>query len=89
MVPRTSGNFFLQHSRVTAANLCQAKTQVTSPAHAMGAAGNVGAVALQSLSVSMEALAKTGVVPHHSLQDLDNLKQNWAKTNAVLDAWLA
>lgn len=57
--------------------------------HALvGAAGNVGAVAMQSIGVALETQAKTGVVPVDATQQLETLRGYWEKTRAVLDAWL-
>lgn len=57
--------------------------------HALvGAAGNVGAVAMQSIGMALETHAKAGVVPVNALQQLQKLKVYWEKTSAVLDAWL-
>ena len=57
--------------------------------HALvGAAGNVGAVAMQSIGIALETHAKTGVVPVNATQQLQKLKVYWEKTSAVLDAWL-
>ena len=56
--------------------------------HALvGAAGNVGALAMQSIGISLEAQAKAGVVPLNALQELERLKVYWKQTRAVLDAW--
>ena len=63
--------------------------QLSWAAHAMvGAAGNVGAVAMQSVGLALETHAKTGVVPVNALQELEKLRAYWLKTKAVLDAWL-
>ena len=57
--------------------------------HALvGAAGNVGAVAMQSIGIALETHAKTGVVPVNATQQLQKLKVYWEKTSTVLDAWL-
>ncbi|MES2284024.1 MAG: response regulator [Pseudomonadota bacterium] len=57
--------------------------------HAMvGAAGNVGAVAMQSVVMGLEAHAKNGIVPVNALQELERLRAYWDKTRAVLDNWL-
>ena len=57
--------------------------------HALvGAAGNVGAVAMQSVGMALETLAKTGVVPVNATQQLERLRGYWEKTRAVLDNWL-
>ncbi len=57
--------------------------------HAMvGAAGNVGAVAMQSVAMGLEAHAKKGIVPVNAMQELDRLRAYWEKTRAVLDNWL-
>ena len=57
--------------------------------HALvGAAGNVGAVAMQSVGMGLEAQAKTGTVPVNAGQELEKLRAYWHKTRAVLDAWL-
>ncbi|MES2913076.1 MAG: response regulator [Pseudomonadota bacterium] len=57
--------------------------------HAMvGAAGNVGAVAMQSVAMGLEAHAKNGIVPVNAMQELDRLRAYWDKTRAVLDNWL-
>ncbi|MES2512245.1 MAG: response regulator [Pseudomonadota bacterium] len=57
--------------------------------HAMvGAAGNVGAVAMQSVAMGLEAHAKQGIVPVNALQELERLRAYWDKTRAVLDSWL-
>ena len=56
--------------------------------HALvGAAGNVGALAMQSVGISLEAQAKGGAVPLDALQELERLKVYWNQTRAVLDAW--
>ena len=57
--------------------------------HALvGAAGNVGAVAMQSIGIALETHAKAGVVPVNATQQLQKLKVYWEKTSTVLDAWL-
>ncbi|MES1977700.1 MAG: response regulator [Pseudomonadota bacterium] len=57
--------------------------------HAMvGAAGNVGAVAMQSVAMGLEGHAKNGIVPVNAVQELDRLRAYWDKTRAVLDNWL-
>ncbi|MES2402074.1 MAG: response regulator [Pseudomonadota bacterium] len=57
--------------------------------HAMvGAAGNVGAVAMQSVAMGLEAHAKTGVVPVNAAQELERLRAYWDKTRDVIDNWL-
>ncbi|MES2361302.1 MAG: response regulator [Pseudomonadota bacterium] len=57
--------------------------------HALvGAAGNVGAVAMQSVGMALETHAKTGVVPVNAAQQLERLRGYWEKTRAVLDNWL-
>lgn len=57
--------------------------------HALvGAAGNVGALAMQSVGIAFETEAKTGVVPANAAQELEKLQSYWLKTRAVLDAWL-
>ncbi len=57
--------------------------------HAMvGAAGNVGAVAMQSVAMGLEAHAKNGIVPVNAMQELERLRAYWDKTRAVLDSWL-
>ncbi len=57
--------------------------------HAMvGAAGNVGAVAMQSVAMGLEAHAKNGIVPVNAAQELERLRAYWDKTRAVLDNWL-
>ena len=57
--------------------------------HALvGAAGNVGALAMQSVGIAFEAQAKAGVVPINALQELERLQVYWQKTRAVLIAWL-
>ena len=54
--------------------------------HALvGAAGNVGAVAMQSVAAALEAHAKTGVVPVNAVQAFEKLQVYWAKTRTVLD----
>ena len=63
--------------------------QLSWAAHAMvGAAGNVGAVAMQSVALALETHAKTGALPVTALQELEKLRAYWLKTKAVLDAWL-
>ena len=63
--------------------------QLSWAAHAMvGAAGNVGAVAMQSIGLALETHAKVGVVPVDAVQQLEKLRDYWAKTKTVLDAWL-
>ena len=55
--------------------------------HALvGAAGNVGAVAMQSIAAGLEQYAKAGSVPVNALQVFDKLQSCWLKTRAVLDA---
>jgi DNA-binding response OmpR family regulator len=57
--------------------------------HALvGATGNVGAVAMQSVGIAFEIQAKAGVVPINASQELERLQVYWHKTRAVLDAWL-
>ncbi|MES2415674.1 MAG: response regulator [Pseudomonadota bacterium] len=57
--------------------------------HAMvGAAGNVGAVAMQAVAMALEAHAKTGAVPVNATQQLERLRAYWEKTRVVLDSWL-
>ncbi|MDO8774122.1 MAG: response regulator [Burkholderiaceae bacterium] len=57
--------------------------------HALaGAAGNVGALAMQSVGITLEAEAKTGVVPASAAQELEKLQSYWLKTHALLEAWL-
>ncbi len=57
--------------------------------HAMvGAAGNVGALAMQSVAMGLEAHAKTGVVPVNATQELERLRAYWDKTRDVIDNWL-
>ncbi len=57
--------------------------------HALvGAAGNVGALAMQSVGIALETEAKTGVVPANAVQVLERLQSYWLKTRALLDAWL-
>ncbi|MBC7609509.1 MAG: response regulator [Polaromonas sp.] len=57
--------------------------------HALvGATGNVGAVAMQSVGIALETQAKAGVVPVNAAQEFDRLQTYWHKTRAVLDAWL-
>ena len=54
--------------------------------HALvGAAGNVGAVAMQSVAADLEAHAKIGVVPVNAMQAFEKLQVYWAKTRTVLD----
>ena len=63
--------------------------QLSWAAHAMvGAAGNVGAVAMQSVGLALETHAKVGVVPVDAVQQLEKLRDYWAKTKTVIDAWL-
>ena len=58
-------------------------------AHALvGATGNVGAVAMQSVGIAFETQAKAGVVPVNAFHELERLQVYWHKTRAVLDAWL-
>ncbi len=57
--------------------------------HALvGATGNVGAVAMQSVGIAFETQAKAGVVPINALHELERLQVYWHKTRAVLGAWL-
>jgi signal transduction histidine kinase/CheY-like chemotaxis protein/HPt (histidine-containing phosphotransfer) domain-containing protein len=57
--------------------------------HALvGAAGNVGAVAMQAAANTLEIQAKTQWVPADALRDFRTLRDYWLKTRAVLDAWL-
>ena len=57
--------------------------------HALvGAAGNIGAIAMQSVGIAFETQAKAGVVPINALQELERLQVYWHKTRAVLNAWL-
>jgi HPt (histidine-containing phosphotransfer) domain-containing protein len=57
--------------------------------HALaGAAGNVGAVAIQSVCNALEKQAKVGIVPVNSIQELERLRVYWEKTCTVIDAWL-
>lgn len=57
--------------------------------HALvGAAGNVGAVAMQSVGIALETHAKTGAVPVNAAQELERLRAYWEKTRTVLDNWL-
>ncbi len=57
--------------------------------HALvGATGNVGAVAMQSVGIAFETQAKAGVVPINASQELERLQVYWHKTRAVLNAWL-
>ncbi|MDB5966460.1 MAG: response regulator, partial [Polaromonas sp.] len=63
--------------------------QLSWASHALvGAAGNVGALAMQSLGMAFETQAKAGIVPVNALQELDRLRAYWDKTRVVLDAWL-
>ncbi|MES2942131.1 MAG: response regulator [Pseudomonadota bacterium] len=58
-------------------------------AHALvGATGNVGAIAMQSVGLELEIHAKTGSVPVNAAQELEKLRVYWQKTRAVLQAWL-
>ena len=55
--------------------------------HALvGAAGNVGAVAMQILAAGLEQQANSGSVPVNALQVFEKLQSCWLKTRAVLDA---
>jgi signal transduction histidine kinase/DNA-binding response OmpR family regulator len=57
-------------------------------AHALvGAAGNVGAVAMQTVCGELELAAKTGRVPANAARQLERLQAYWAKTSVALDAW--
>ncbi len=55
--------------------------------HALvGAAGNVGAVAMQVLAAGLEQHANAGSVPVNAMQVLEKIRVCWLKTRAVLDA---
>jgi CheY-like chemotaxis protein len=55
--------------------------------HALvGAAGNVGAVAMQILAAGLEQQANAGSVPVNAMQAVEKLQSCWLKTRAVLDA---
>jgi signal transduction histidine kinase/DNA-binding response OmpR family regulator/HPt (histidine-containing phosphotransfer) domain-containing protein len=57
--------------------------------HALvGAAGNVGAVAMQSVGLALEAHAKNGVVPDNAAAELEKLRAYWAGTRVLLDDWV-
>ena len=57
--------------------------------HALvGAAGNVGAVAMQAAANALEIQAKTRWVPVDAMRDFRTLRNYWLKTRAVLDIWL-
>ncbi|UUZ62316.1 response regulator [Polaromonas sp. P1-6] len=52
--------------------------------HALvGAAGNVGALAMQSVGIAFETEAKTGVVPANAAQELEMLQSYWLKTRCA------
>lgn len=58
-------------------------------AHALvGATGNVGAVAMQTVCSELEVAAKTGQVPANALQQLESLQVYWGKTSTILDTWV-
>jgi len=57
-------------------------------AHALkGAAGNIGAVAVQAACASLEADARTGVLPHDLTARLARLQVMVVKTRAALSGW--
>jgi CheY-like chemotaxis protein len=57
--------------------------------HALvGAAGNVGAIALRVTAAGLEAQAAAGRVPVNARQTLDSLQSDWDKTGVVLNGWL-
>lgn len=57
--------------------------------HALvGAAGNVGAVAMQAVGNALEVQAKAGSIPTDARQEIERLQTYWLKTRALLDAWL-
>ena len=63
--------------------------QLSWASHALvGAAGNVGAVAMQSVGIALETDAKAGIVPVNALQELEKLRNFWKKTRVVIDNWL-
>ena len=63
--------------------------QLSWASHALvGAAGNVGAVAMQSVGTALETQAKAGIVPVNALQEVERLRVYWEKTRTVIDNWL-
>ena len=57
--------------------------------HALiGAAGNMGAVAMQSKTADLDAHAKGGVVPANAMLELERLRACWNSTLVVLGAWM-
>jgi signal transduction histidine kinase/CheY-like chemotaxis protein/HPt (histidine-containing phosphotransfer) domain-containing protein len=63
--------------------------QLSWASHALvGAAGNVGAVAMQSIGIALETQAKAGIVPVNAMQELEALRAYWEKTRVVIDNWL-
>ena len=63
--------------------------QLSWASHALvGASGNVGAVAMQSVGIALETQAKAGIVPVNAMQELEKLRACWEKTRAVIDSWL-
>ena len=63
--------------------------QLSWASHALvGASGNVGAVAMQSVGIALETQARAGIVPVNAMQELEKLRACWEKTRAVIDSWL-
>ncbi|CAN5564680.1 hypothetical protein BH11PSE7_BH11PSE7_13040 [soil metagenome] len=61
---------------------------LSQAAHALkGAAGNVGAHAIQALCSGIEVDAKSGVVPLDAAQKLMRLRDLWDQTSWALRAW--
>ena len=57
--------------------------------HALvGAAGNVGALAVHAVATRLETQAALGSVPLNATQALEKLQIDWDKTRTVLDACL-
>ncbi len=57
--------------------------------HALiGATGNVGAVAMQTVCGELEAEAKAGGVPANASVQLERLQGYWEKTRTILDSWI-
>ncbi|MDO9402434.1 MAG: response regulator [Polaromonas sp.] len=63
--------------------------QLSWASHAIvGAAGNVGAVAMQAVAMALESHAKTGSMPPDAAQQFETLQAYWPKTRAALENWL-
>ncbi|RYX93111.1 MAG: response regulator [Comamonadaceae bacterium] len=63
--------------------------KVSWASHAIvGAAGNVGAVAMQALAMGLENHAKTGEMPPDADRQFTLLQAYWVNTKAELEGWL-